>query len=115
MLREKQKIIHILDELLSFALRSHPQQVTIAIEQREGLVRITLREPSLEFSPQECKEIEEILNRPSRQELREYYSGLAGEETLTPHGLRLVGMMVDGGHIESSKGEVSLTVWWKPG
>jgi len=113
MLREKQKIIHILDELLSYALRVHPQLVTIKIEQREDQVHITLTEPSLNLSTRECQEIERLLNTPSRNEMREYYGGLAGEETLDPRSLRILGMIVDGGHIESREGEISLSVWWK--
>ncbi len=113
MLREKQKIVHILDELLGYALRIHPQLVTIAIEQHEGEVHITLTEPSLNLSAQECQEIEQLLNMPARNEMREYYGGLAGEETLYPRSLRLLGMMVDGGRVESCQGELSLSVWWK--
>ena len=44
MLREKQKIVHLLDELVQCALQSHPQKVTITIEELADKVQITVED-----------------------------------------------------------------------
>ena len=90
MLKEKQKIIHVLDELLNYALRSHPQKVTITIEELPDRVKITLEDIGLHMSESECREVEKLLNTPVHKEMRYYYGGLAGEETIFPR-LRLLG------------------------
>jgi signal transduction histidine kinase len=114
MLREKQKIVHMLDELLNYALRSRPKKVTITIEELEDRVQITVEDMGIKLSESECKKVQHFLNSPSRNEMREYYGGLAGEETLDPRNLRIVGMMVDGGQLENCQSGARLSVWWKP-
>ncbi|MGC9399801.1 MAG: hypothetical protein ACP5HM_11770 [Anaerolineae bacterium] len=114
MLKEKQKIVRMLDELLNYALRTHPQKVTIIIEELEDRVQITIEDIGLQLSEQECQNVERFLNSPSRNEMREYYGGLVGEETLYPHNLRIVGMMVDGGHVENCESGIRLSIWWQP-
>ncbi len=113
MIKNKQKIIHILGELLNFGLRNQPQKVTITIEELEDRVEIALASPDIQASPQECREMERLLNMPLRDELRDYYSGLAGEEALALHNLRMVGMMVDGGRLEHCAEGGRLVIWWK--
>lgn len=113
MLREKQKIVSVLDELLTYVLRTHPQKVTITIEDLGDRVQVAIEDVGIELSEQECKNVERFLNAPSRNEMREYYGGLAGEETLYPRNLRIVGMMVDGGHLENCGSGIQLTIWWK--
>jgi hypothetical protein len=114
MLKEKQKIIHLLDELLNYALRSHPQKVTITIEELEDRVQITMEDIGLQLSERECENIQRFLNTPTRNEMRAYYGGLVGEDALYPHNLRILGMMVDGGHLENCEGGIRLSVWWTP-
>lgn len=114
MLREKQKIVRLLDELLNYSLRCDPQKVTITIEDLGERVQITLDDSGVQLDAQECQHATQFLNAPCRNEMREYYSGLAGEETLSAHNLRIVGMMVDGGVLENSDGGTRLSVWWKP-
>ncbi|MCD4737970.1 MAG: hypothetical protein K8R89_01750 [Anaerolineae bacterium] len=114
MLNEKQKIVHVLDELLNYALCNHPQKVTITIEELADRVQITVEEIDVQLSECECQEAERFLNTPCHNEMREYYGGLAGEETLYPRNLRIVGMMVDGGRLESCESGTHLSVWWKP-
>jgi hypothetical protein len=114
MLKEKQKIVRMLDELLNYALRPHPQKVTIIIEEVEDRVQITLEDIGLQLSEQECQKLEQFLNTPSRNEMREYYGGLVGEETLYPRNLRILGMMIDGGKVENCEGGIRLSIWWKP-
>ena len=114
MLKEKQKIVRMLDELLNYVLRTHPQKVTIVIEDLEDRVQITLEDIGLQLSEQECENLENFLNAPSRNEMREYYGGLVGKETLYPHNLRILGMMIDGGHVENCKSGIRLSIWWQP-
>ncbi|MEA3308688.1 MAG: hypothetical protein U9Q70_04145 [Chloroflexota bacterium] len=114
MLNEKQKIVHVLDELLNYALYNHPQKVTIKIEELAGQVQITVEEINVQLSARECQAAERFLNTPRHNEMQEYYSGLAGEETLSPRNLRIVGLMVDGGRLESCESGTQLSIWWKP-
>ena len=113
MLHQKQKITHLLDELLQFVLKSEPQKVSIQIEDLGDRVQITVEETGARTSAHECQEAQCFLNAPQRSELRDYYSGLAGEESFGPCDLRIVRMMVDGGSIEPSESGLKVSVWWK--
>jgi len=114
MLKEKQKIVHLLDELIQYALETHPQKVAITIEDLEDRVQVTVEDIGGQRSADECMRAQCLLNAPHRNELSDYYSGLAGEETFASCGLRIVRMMVDGGTIEPQETGTRLTVWWKP-
>ena len=113
MLREKQKIAHLLGELVSYVLASEPQKVTIMIEDLTDVIRVTVEDMGARRDENACRQAEGILNSSGRNELKDYYSGLAGEEHLGPCDLRIVGMMVDGGSIEQSECTTRITVWWK--
>ena len=112
MLHQKQKITRLLDELLQFVLESEPQKVSIEIEDLGDRVQITVNETGARTSAHECQEAQCFLNAPQRSELRDYYSGLAGEESFGPCDLRIVRMMVDGGSIEPSESGLKVSVWW---
>lgn len=113
MLHQKLKITRLLDELLQFVLVAEPQKVSIEIEDLGDRVQITVEEIGARKSVHECREAESFLNAPQRSELRDYYSGLAGEEEISPCDLRIVRMMVDGGSIEPSESGMKVSVWWK--
>ena len=113
MLKEKQKITHLLGELVSYALACEPQKVTITIEDLEDVIQVTVEDVGAQIDAKECRQAEDFLNISGRNELRDYYSGLAGEEHLGRCDLRIVGMMVDGGHIETGESGTKLTVWWE--
>jgi anti-sigma regulatory factor (Ser/Thr protein kinase) len=113
MLEEKQKIAHVLSELVSYALDCEPQKVTIAIEDLEDVIQVTVEDHGARRDLNECRQAERSLNTSTRNELRDYYSGLAGEEHLGRCTLRIVGMLVDGGSVEQIEGATRITVWWK--
>ena len=113
MLHQKQKITHLLNELLQYVLTAEPQTVRIEIEDLGDQVRITIEETGARRSAGECRQAECFLNAPRRSELQDYYSGLAGEEAVGPCDLRIVRMMVDGGCIEPSESGMKVSVWWK--
>jgi len=113
MLHQKTKITHLLDELLQFVLEAEPQKVSIEIEDLGDRVQVTVAETGARKSAFECNEAECFLNAPQRSEMRDYYSGLAGEESVGPCDLRIVRMMVDGGCIEPSESGMKVSVWWK--
>lgn len=113
MLREKHKIAHLLGELVPYALESEPQKVTITIEDLGDRIQIAVEDVGAERDAQACQEAECFLNTSGRNEMSEYYSGLAGEVALGPCNLRIVGMMVDGGHVERCPSGTRLTVWWE--
>ena len=113
MLKEKQKIAHVLGELVSYALAGEPQKVTITIEDRTDVIQITVEDMGAQRGKNVCRQAESHLNSAGRGELKDYYSGLAGEEHLGSCDLRIVGMMVDGGSIEQSSDATRTTVWWR--
>jgi len=114
MLRQKIKIASLLDEVLHYVLQTEPSKVTIEIEDLAERVQVTVQDVGPKRSTREYRQAERYLNAPRRNELKDYYSGLAGEESCGPCNLHLVGMMVDGGHIEATETGTRLTVWWKP-
>ncbi|NBD35895.1 MAG: hypothetical protein GVY30_07835 [Chloroflexi bacterium] len=113
MLREKQKIIRVMDELLNYMLRSHPAEITITIEELPDRVQMTVEDIGVQLSEADCREAQRLLNSPRHNEMQDYYGGLAGEESLYPQNLRIVGMMVDGGRLENCEGGTRLSIWWE--
>ena len=113
MLHQKQKVTRLLDELLQYVLQAEPQKVTIEIEDLGDRVQISVAETGARKSVEECYQAECFLNAPQRSELQDYYSGLAGEESMGPCDLRIVRMMVDGGCIEPTESGLQISVWWK--
>lgn len=113
MLREKQKIIHLLSELLQYVLQGEPQKVAITVEGVDENVEVTVEDCGVQRSEEECRQAARFLNAPRRNEMKDYYGGLAGEETFEPGSLRIVRMMVDGGRVEKGDFGTRLTVWWK--
>ena len=113
MLRQKQKIIHVLDELLNYALKDHSRKVIITIEDLDDKVKITLKDEGAPVSEQECQEAQIMLNAPHRNEMADYYGGLAGEESFGTRSLRLARLMVDGGAVETCGPGMRLSVWWQ--
>jgi hypothetical protein len=113
MLTEKKKIAHLLGELVPYALESEPQKVTITIEDLGEKIQITVEDAGNKRDVAECLDTECLFNVGRHNELKDYYTGLAGEESLGPCNLRIVGMMVDGGHVEQNERGTKLTVWWK--
>ena len=114
MLKQKTKITGLLDELLNFALLFEPQKVTFTIEDLGEKIQIIVEDIGSQIGESECRQADRFLNAPRRNELADYYSGLAGEESCAPCNLRMVGMMVDGGRIETDDAGTRITVWWKP-
>lgn len=113
MITEKQKIAHLLGELVPYVLESEPQKVTITIEDLGEKIQITVEDSGKKRDATECLSAESLFNIREHDQFKDYYSGLAGEELLGPCNLRIVGMMVDGGHIEHDAAGTKLTVWWK--
>jgi len=108
MIKHRRKIANLLDELLHYALQSDPQKVVATIERLAGEVRITVEDDGVRRREGERRQAEDILNAPCRNEMKDYYGGLAGEETIGLCRLRIVGMMVDG----ACDGGTRVSVWW---
>ena len=113
MLHQKQKIVHLLDELLHYVLETEPRQVHITIEDLADEVKITIEDRGTHRSAQELERAQRLLNAPHRSELTDYYGGLAGEDDCGPCNLRLAAMMVDGARIEPGPEGTRLIVWWQ--
>jgi len=112
MLKQKQKIVSLLDELLHYALQADPQKVVVTIEDLTDGVKITVEDDGTRRSEEKCQQVECILNTPCRNEMKDYYSGLAGGETVGLCRLRIVGMMIDGGRVEPGDKGTRVSVWW---
>ena len=112
MIKHRRKIANLLDELLHYALQADPQKVVATIERLTGEVRITVEDDGARRLEEERRQAEDILNAPCRNEMKDYYGGLAGEETIGLCRLRIVGMMVDGARIEACDGGTRVSVWW---
>lgn len=112
MIKQKRKIVSLLDELLYYALQADPQKVVITIEDLTDEIRITVEDDGAQRNEEECRQAECILNTPCRNEMKDYYSGLAGEETVGLCRLRIVGMMIDGARVEPGDKGTRLSVWW---
>ena len=112
MLKQKQRITHLMDELLHYMLESEPEKVIITIEDLSDRVQMSIDQVGMPCSEQECRRVERLLNAPRRNELRDYYVGLAGEEDCGSCNMRVVRMLIDGGHIEPTEQGTRLTVWW---
>ena len=115
MLKQKQKITHLVDELLHYVLETKPEKVVITIQDLPDRVQMSIEQVGTPCNEQESRRVECLLNAPQRNELRDYYSGLAGEEDCGSCNLRVVRMLIDGGHIEPTERGTRLTVWWKQG
>jgi hypothetical protein len=113
MLTEKAKIAHLLGELIPYALQGEPHKVTITIEDLADRIQVTVEDVGGQRDENECRQAECFLKTSHRNELKDYYSGLAGEESLGPCNLRIAGMLVDGGCIEQGESGTRLTVWWE--
>ena len=99
--------------LMPVALAGEPQKVTITIEDLADEIHITVEDTGAQRDERACRDAQRQLNGSGRNELRDYYGGLAGEDHLGPCDLRIVGMMVDGGSVERGEGSTRIKVWWK--
>ena len=112
MIKHKRRIANLLDELLNYALQSDPQKVVATIERLGDEVRITVEDDGVPRCEEERRQAEDILNAPCRNEMKDYYAGLVGEETIGVCRLRIVGMMVDGARVEAGEEGTRVNVWW---
>ncbi len=115
MLREKKRIDSVLGDLMRYVLQSEPQKVAVAIEDLGDRVRIAVESSGARVSVGECQLEQRLLNAPKHDELRDYYGGLAGEETTGSCDLRVAAMIVDGGSVEPLEDGVRIVVWWRTG
>ena len=83
MLHQRQKITHLLDELLQFVLQAEPQKVNIEIEDLVDRVMITVEEIGARRSDRECQDAECFLNAPRRSELQDQWGVPVFVDTLT--------------------------------
>ena len=112
MIKHRRKVANLPDELLRYALQSDPQKVVATIERLAGEVRITVEDDGVRRREEERRQTEDVLNAPCRNEMKDYYGGLVGEETIGLCRLRMVGMVVDGARVEASEGGTRVSVWW---
>ena len=62
MLKQKQRITHLMDELLHYMLESEPEKVIITIEDLSDRVQMSIDQVGMPCSEQECRRVERLLN-----------------------------------------------------
>lgn len=97
---EKSKIQGIVKELMSNSLNAEAAEIKVEVERESGKTIITVSDNGTGMDPKTVHQVMELLNQPRRDELEDYYGGLAGN-SLTASGLSIVGMLVDEAKVES--------------
>ena len=95
---KREKLIRIMNELVSFCLQIDMEDLDIKIICNSGRGEIIVSGFSENPPIKRLKDLEAILNAPRQQELEEYYWMLVGDG----HGyqeLEMVGTLVDSGSI----------------
>lgn len=99
----KRRIRGIVDELVKNALNAGARQIKIQIDTPPDFFEIRVEDDGSGMDPKQAEEVRAMLQQPRREELEDYYGGLAGV-TGFGSGLSIVGMMVDEAQVESALG-----------
>ncbi len=107
---EKSKIQGIVKELMSNALNADATEVKVNVKREEDKTEITVTDNGRGMEESILSQVNDLLNQPRRDELEDYYGGLAGNSQ-TASGLMIVGMLVDVAQVESEPNKgTSVTV-----
>lgn len=97
---EKKKIQGIVKELISNSLNAEAEDVNVSVNRRAGKTIIVVKDDGKGMDEETVQRVYELLNQPRRDELEDYYGGLAGN-SMTASGLNIVGMLIDEAKVES--------------
>lgn len=90
----KQKIIRIVDELITLCYTMNCRDFNVDVKIQEGKELICLKAYIDDVNEKNLNDIKKLLNFPRTHELEEYYWNLPGND-LSTNELNLVGMMID--------------------
>lgn len=97
---EKSKIQGIVKELMSNSLNAEASEIKVDVDRGREKTTITVTDNGKGMDQTILRQVVELLNQPRRDELEDYYGGLAGNSQ-TASGLNIVGMLVDEAIVES--------------
>lgn len=95
---EKNKLIRIMDELVSFYLKHDNHQVDISLSMTPECGEVKLKGYFDNISQQRIDELSAMINEPRKDDAEEYYWNLMGPSEYSE--LNLLAVMVDEGEIE---------------
>ena len=98
---EKAKIQGIVKELMSNSLNAEASEIKVDVDRSAEKTTISVQDNGKGMDANTVQQVMELLNQPRRDELEDYYGGLAGNSQ-TASGLNIVGMIVDEAKVESS-------------
>lgn len=97
---EKSKIQGIVKELMSNSLNAEASEIKVAVQRESDKTVVAVSDNGTGMDSKTVHQVMELLNQPRRDELEDYYGGLAGNSQ-TASGLSIVGMLVDEAKVES--------------
>jgi len=97
---EKGKIQGIVKEMMSNSLNAEGSDIQVSISREADKTVISIKDNGNGMDEETLQRVCELLNQPRRDELEDYYGGLAGN-SMTASGLNIVGMLVDEAKITS--------------
>ncbi|WP_315121873.1 hypothetical protein [uncultured Clostridium sp.] len=109
MSNSKQKILRILDELVTLCYSINCKKFNVDVELLDNKYILHLKGYADNIDVEKIKDIEKSLNVPRIHELEEYYWNLAGND-LSNTELNLVGMMVDDAKINYNEKDKILEI-----
>lgn len=101
---EKSKIQGIVKELMSNSLNAEATEIKVQVDRGKEKTVIKVTDNGKGMDEKTLKGVLDLLNQPRRDELEDYYGGLAGNSQ-TASGLNIVGMLVDEAKVFSEEGK----------
>lgn len=101
---ENKKIKGIVKELLSNALEAESSDINIDIKRASDQTIITIKDDGNGMNNDALHQVRNVLNQPRRNDIEEYYGGLAGNSP-TSSGLNVVSTLVDEAEVNSRLGK----------
>lgn len=108
-MRDKSRILNIVNELLKNSLEADSSLVDLSIEYTPDYFEITIQDNGTGLDESTEKIVVDSLNQPHEGVYDEYYSGLAGSNR-NDKGLNIVGYQIDEASVESSEEGTTIRV-----
>lgn len=107
---KREKLIKIMNELVSYCIDINIRDLKIEFKIDEAMGRVSVEGYSENPPLEKLKKLEKILNSPRQKELEGYYWELVGDG----HGyqeLEMVGVLVDGGSVSYEDNILKISIY----